>query len=499
MAQENSEASSSVTLISSSRGTNNNINNSWWDMHGNSSSSSSSSSLSSCCNTTMNNNRSSSSSSSSSSWQQLLHHPDHRHGNPGGHIGIDMALQAPLKLSGEAGESHLWNQVLLNAGSSMNMQNTHGGENFLENLSSKSLSSEMFDPAYDYLKKMDSTWEFNTNAPSLNTLQKELMRSYDGTMLEPERMTNLSNLVINWSIAPPDPQIDHRIAPPSCEVSMDNPSVHSQYLAPSISHIEHEVIPHSQLDSCNGMIDGSTSYKEDSHHQEFGYQIGLNNSILGLNNKLCSGLMTDIPWSNTRSLSDLISFSGCLSKPEVELRGPSNPYGKISDPSEKKKQGLETSLTRVNNRGGRTTSDGKKKRSEDSSETLAKKIKSESPTATSLKVPKVKLTDKITALQQIVSPFGKTDTASVLLEAIKYIKFLHEQVQLLSDPYMKPSPTKDNAWGGLDIRKEMAEIKIDSLRSRGLCLVPISCTPQVYKESSGPDYWTPPYRSCSYR
>ncbi|OAY65230.1 hypothetical protein ACMD2_16254 [Ananas comosus] len=82
-------------------------------MHGNSSSSSSSSSLSSCCNTTMNNNRSSSSSSSSSSWQQLLHHPDHRHGNPGGHIGIDMALQAPLKLSGEAGESHLWNQVLL--------------------------------------------------------------------------------------------------------------------------------------------------------------------------------------------------------------------------------------------------------------------------------------------------------------------------------------------------------------------------------------------------
>lgn len=221
----------------------------------------------------------------------------------------------------------------------MTMQNTHGGENFLENLSSKSLSStEMFDPAYDYLKKMDSTWEFNTNAPSLNTLQKELMRSYDGTMLEPDRMTNLSNLVINWSIAPPDPQIDHRIAPPSCEVSMDNPSVHSQYLAPSISHVEHEVIPHSQLDSCNGMIDGSTS-----HHQEFGYQIGLNSSILGLNNKLCSGLMTDIPWSNTRSLSDLISFSGCLSKPEVELRAPSNPYGKISDPSEKKKQGLETS------------------------------------------------------------------------------------------------------------------------------------------------------------
>jgi hypothetical protein len=82
-------------------------------------------------------------------------------------------------------------------------------------------------------------------------------------------------------------------------------------------------------------------------------------------------------------------------------------------------------------------------------------------------VPKVKLGDKITALQQIVSPFGKvyvrsrtacmgnwivsfmrcfpyidtvttsyyvymsqTDTASVLYEAINYIKWLHEQVQV---------------------------------------------------------------------
>ncbi|XP_066342908.1 uncharacterized protein [Miscanthus floridulus] len=44
-------------------------------------------------------------------------------------------------------------------------------------------------------------------------------------------------------------------------------------------------------------------------------------------------------------------------------------------------------------------------------------------------VPKVKLGEKITALQQIVSPFGKTDTSSVLLETIEYIKFLHEQIR----------------------------------------------------------------------
>jgi hypothetical protein len=54
-----------------------------------------------------------------------------------------------------------------------------------------------------------------------------------------------------------------------------------------------------------------------------------------------------------------------------------------------------------------------------------------------------------------------------------------------------------NAWGRLE-DKEGAEM-VD-LRSRGLCLVPVSCTPQAYRDSNdGPDYWTPPYRSCLYR
>ncbi|KAE8718803.1 hypothetical protein F3Y22_tig00109987pilonHSYRG00041 [Hibiscus syriacus] len=40
-----------------------------------------------------------------------------------------------------------------------------------------------------------------------------------------------------------------------------------------------------------------------------------------------------------------------------------------------------------------------------------------------LKVRKEKLGCRITTLHQLVSPFGKTDTASVLLEAIGYIRF----------------------------------------------------------------------------
>ncbi|KAG8655375.1 hypothetical protein MANES_04G035800v8 [Manihot esculenta] len=49
---------------------------------------------------------------------------------------------------------------------------------------------------------------------------------------------------------------------------------------------------------------------------------------------------------------------------------------------------------------------------------------------------KEKLGERIVALQQLVSPYGKTDTASVLLEAMEYIQFLHEQVKfaLISRP-----------------------------------------------------------------
>ncbi|KAE8692383.1 Detected protein of confused Function [Hibiscus syriacus] len=57
----------------------------------------------------------------------------------------------------------------------------------------------------------------------------------------------------------------------------------------------------------------------------------------------------------------------------------------------------------------------------------------------------------------------KTDTASVLLEAMEYIQFLHEQVKI---------------------------VEHYSLRNRGLCLVPISCTVGVAR-SNGADIWAP--------
>ncbi|GAV82617.1 hypothetical protein CFOL_v3_26068 [Cephalotus follicularis] len=98
----------------------------------------------------------------------------------------------------------------------------------------------------------------------------------------------------------------------------------------------------------------------------------------------------------------------------------------------------------------------------------------------SAKERKEKLGERIVALQQLVSPYGKTDTASVLHEAMEYISFLHEQVKVLSAPYLQSSPPPTN----------MQELDQYSLRSRGLCVVPISCTAGVAR-SNGADIWAP--------
>ncbi|CAO2045426.1 unnamed protein product [Urochloa humidicola] len=152
-----------------------------------------------------------------------------------------------------------------------------------------------------------------------------------------------------------------------------------------------------------------------------------------------------------------------------------------------------------------------------------------SPTQSTVKVRKEKLGDRITALHQLVSPFGKTDTASVLLEAIGYIRFLHGQIEALSTPYVGGSNGGTGGGGSISSSsKQLREASVhgerhsifpedpgqllhDSaskrrghpeqdgsceeakkdLRSRGLCLVPVSCTLDVGVDVvAGPaDYW----------
>ncbi|XP_022843652.1 transcription factor bHLH68-like isoform X1 [Olea europaea var. sylvestris] len=138
----------------------------------------------------------------------------------------------------------------------------------------------------------------------------------------------------------------------------------------------------------------------------------------------------------------------------------------------------------------------------------------QSSTQPALKVRKEKLGDRITALHQLVSPFGKTDTASVLTEAIGYIRFLQGQIEALSSPYMRNATRSmghqqsvqerdclfpeessqflnDVGMEGKGASEENSEDEEKDLRSKGLCLVPVSCTQHVGNDINGADYWAP--------
>uniref|UniRef100_A0A0D9UVT6 BHLH domain-containing protein n=1 Tax=Leersia perrieri TaxID=77586 RepID=A0A0D9UVT6_9ORYZ len=155
-------------------------------------------------------------------------------------------------------------------------------------------------------------------------------------------------------------------------------------------------------------------------------------------------------------------------------------------------------MKRNTQRRGDRNGDATKQRSAVAPSPSSKKPRLESRSSSailpSFKVRKEKLGDRIAALQQLVSPFGKTDTASVLMEAIGYIKFLQDQVETLSGPYLKSSKNSKKACRAAQQRKGAsnggaeAASKLD-LRSRGLCLVPLSCTSYVTNENG---VWPPP-------
>lgn len=422
------------------------------------------------------------------------------------------------ELIGEhASDNNIWSHVLLSVGSNGELQtNQEAEENFVDALSSKSMSTGMFEPACDYLKKLDNSWEFTNSSTSFNNFEKHIT-GFGESVLDNERLCKLSNLVSTWSIAPPVADANRQFEPQTCNISLSSSVDHYSNPDPC-DHMKQTFgdstscglgTRNPSLYSCYGHNPKVENESRESdaplallrrpfNNNGVGYQVELNNSLVG-DNARYYGMPNSTSCSRLRSFADIISFGSRIGKPLMDIHAP-NPSLKSLNSSVHKKQGLQTSsLTRINGKGQAATSEGKRKRSEDGSDSSLKKPKHESPTASTAKAqaPKVKITDRITALQQIVSPFGKTDTASVLFEAIQYIKFLQEQVQLLSNPYMKTNPHKD-PWGGLD-RKDKGETKPD-LKSRGLCLVPISCTPQIYRENTGSDYWsTPAYRGCLYR
>ncbi|GMI93355.1 hypothetical protein like AT1G61660 [Hibiscus trionum] len=158
-----------------------------------------------------------------------------------------------------------------------------------------------------------------------------------------------------------------------------------------------------------------------------------------------------------------------------------------SPPPFEEKPNCPSPTTKTNINGVRKSSGTvMKKGSSNSTETPLKRPRLETPSPLpTFKVRKEKLGDRITALQQLVSPFGKTDTASVLHEAIEYIKFLHDQVNVLSTPYMKQAQAP--------IQQQQSNDKLKDLRGRGLCLVPVSSTFPVAANETPVDFWTPTF------
>ncbi|XP_066386080.1 transcription factor bHLH68-like isoform X2 [Miscanthus floridulus] len=123
------------------------------------------------------------------------------------------------------------------------------------------------------------------------------------------------------------------------------------------------------------------------------------------------------------------------------------------------------------------------------------------------RVRRERLGERIIALQQLVSPFGKSDTASVLHEALGYIRFLHDQVQVLSSPNMQRQPA--SAHVPVSTKRQtptqtqnllpsaagtvVEPPRASDLRSRSLCLVPVSCTEHLAGNShggNGADLWS---------
>ncbi|XP_056693156.1 transcription factor bHLH133-like isoform X1 [Spinacia oleracea] len=130
------------------------------------------------------------------------------------------------------------------------------------------------------------------------------------------------------------------------------------------------------------------------------------------------------------------------------------------------------------NMGSLETSRSSKKRKVIEQFVDTRKFKMQAPVKRSQK-----LSDKISALQELVSPYGKTDTASVLQEACIYIKIIHQEIRRLGISYFELRSSLQSHLQG-DIERQ------SDLQSKGLCLVPVSTMKTITKESLGADHQT---------
>ncbi|KAK4750208.1 hypothetical protein SAY87_027657 [Trapa incisa] len=144
-----------------------------------------------------------------------------------------------------------------------------------------------------------------------------------------------------------------------------------------------------------------------------------------------------------------------------------------------RKRQLEAKEEKVTHSSGRKMN--KKIGDSCSVQQLLPRVKKSTVTVCEIKVTgkrSQKIGDRVTALHQLVSPYGKTDTASVLQEASLHIKLLQDQIKMLSISYNSVrSPQVE------EIGKKQTD-----LRNRGLCLVAVSSIQEGTKETKADDH-----------
>jgi hypothetical protein len=238
-------------------------------------------------------------------------------------------------------------------------------ENFLDLLNSRTLAPELFaePPACDYLKKMEyggshggggggGPWpdvhQFNAANMEKHLAGSGYVNALAHHHVAPERLTaNLSDLVSNWSIAPPNPchadggQLHGRVGQCDDATAMGHGGAKALFLD-SGGNVKHEMSGHGATMLQEAAGSSSTS------SQDFTRPIGLGySSMLGLSNRMYGGgdATMEVQWGSNnnsgdaRSLSDLISFGRAIGKPAPSA----SPARASSAEYSNKKQGPESS------------------------------------------------------------------------------------------------------------------------------------------------------------
>ncbi|THU52874.1 hypothetical protein C4D60_Mb10t08510 [Musa balbisiana] len=221
--------------------------------------------------------------------------------------------------------------------------------------------------------------------------------------------------------------------------------------------------------------------------------------------EICADQLDQVPYpSATAQIADVkrvpLGNGNVHSRGSQEIQVSGSAWSRIlpaSSPRSCITTSFSTNMLDFSNNSGRRPENSSECNSTETAPASKKvRVQGSSSPKSILKVRKEKLGDRITALHQLVSPFGKTDTASVLQEAIGYIRFLQCQIEaqgnmsclFSEDPGQSSNGSGKNKSGPQD-QERNDEAKKD-LRSRGLCLVPVSFTMHVGSDD-GAGFWAP--------